>query len=211
MATCQQPPCNPQCQTLQVIEPDNTLIVGTIGAGVDMSLDEHGDYLLAGNQDQVSITFQMPKAGDYRFEYLYVDCLNGTLPGIVECSVTYQNAYYFTVKFAGVPLNDGQGYILRWRAKVISIVPPGTTPQPDAPENIYVQLPMANSISVFFHALRSTQTYGFTELRVENLIDLPGSQVAIQPQIVAKMTDHCIVALSPTPPNNNYYLALRTP
>ena len=58
---------------------------------------------------------------------------------------------------------------------------------------------------------RSTLTYGFTELRVENLIDLPQAQSPITVQVFEKRLDGFQIALSPIPPTPNYFLAVRTP
>ena len=58
---------------------------------------------------------------------------------------------------------------------------------------------------------RSTTTYGFTELRVENLVDNPDTQTFVQPQIVGKTLSGCQVAFNPVPPTPNYYLTIRTP
>jgi hypothetical protein len=209
MSCSQFPFSNPACTTIQLIEPDPTLPVGTIGPpGSDPSLIEFGDVVLSQGQGVLSVTFQTPKAGDYRFEYLYVDALGLTSPGVVDIVPVSQSIYGFTVDLSGVPL--ATGYILRWRVVVVTVV---TTPGSliDAPEAIRIQLAMTNTFTVAFVNPRSNTNYGFSELRIENLTDLPANQMPILAQVIAKTTLNFTVALSPTPNNTNYYLVARTP
>lgn len=195
-----------QCKNIQLIEPDSDLLTEQQSGSVDPSLSERGDFILTANKVEATITFLTPKlSANYRFEYLYVDDLGDNSPGVVSCVPTTQTVFGFTVKFAGAPIADG--YILRWRVVVISVV----TSQIDVPEVIYAQLPMTNVFSYSLVNPRSTQDYGFSELRVENLIDLPGAQTPILAQIVHKEQTQFIVALSPTPNTNNYFLAARIP
>ena len=212
MADCTGfPSGTPQCATIQVIEPDSTLPTTTIpSAGFDPSMTEAGNVILYNNQQtQINVTFNTVKAGDYRFEYLYVDSLGLSSPGVIPIVPVSQSVYGFSVNLAGIPLADG--YILRWRVVVVTIVqaPPGQ--QIDAPENIYINLTLTNTFTVPFVNPRSNTQYGFSELRVENLVDLPANQHPILAQVVTKTVTNFTVALSPTPDTANYYLKVRTP
>lgn len=195
------------CKNIQLIEPDSDVLTEQESGSVDPTLSERGELILTAGQTSAKIRFTTQKlSANYRFEYLYVDALGIASPGSISCVPVNQTIFDFTVEFAGEPITDG--YILRWRVVVISVV---QVPQIDQPESIYVQLPMS---SVFTYTLtnpRSTQDYGFSELRVENLIDLPGAQTPILAQVVHKEQTQFAVALSPSPNNNNYFLVARIP
>jgi hypothetical protein len=81
----------------------------------------------------------------------------------------------------------------------------------DSPENIRIQLTLTNTFTATFANPRSNTQYGFTELRVENLIDNPAVQHPTIVQVVAKTLTNFTVGLSPTPNSNNYFLVARTP
>jgi hypothetical protein len=200
----------PTCQTIQVLEPDPTLTAAVIPApGYDPSMTESGDVPLSAGQGSVTVNFTFPKAGDYRFEYLYVDGLGRVHPGVINVIPTIQNIYGFTVSLAGIPQSTGR--VLRWRVVVVTVrqVAGDFT---DAPESIRARLPVDSSIlDISFVNPRSGVTYGFSELRVENLDDDPATQSPILAQIVTKTPISFSVALSPTPPSPNYYLIARTP
>lgn len=202
-----------QCTTIQILEPDSTLLTSTSSGSIDKALDERGDLVLSAGQTEATVTFQAQKLSDkYRFEYLYVDAFGVVNPGTITVVPVTQTQWSFTAELAGDPPQDG--YILRWRVVVESSELSGivTPPVADTPEVIYRQIPSGSMIfQVIFVTPRSTQTYGFIELRIENLIDLPGEQTPIALQVVAKQKESFTVALSPSPPNNNYYLAARTP
>jgi hypothetical protein len=210
MADCSQFPFgSPSCQTIQVIEPDSTRQVATVPApGFDPSITEQGDVILSQGNGVVTVFFQTTKAGDYRFEYLYIDGLGIGAPEIIPLVPVNQTIYSFSVDLGGYPLQDG--YILRWRVVVVSLIQtPGD--MIDAPESIRLPLTTTPVFSATFVNPRSNILYGFSELRVENLIDLPGNQSPILAQVVAKTIVGFTVGLSPTPPNTNYYLVARTP
>jgi hypothetical protein len=193
-----------------VLEPDSTLTAAVIPApGYDPSMTESGDVVLQENQGTVTVHFLVPKAGDYRFEYLYVDALGVTHPGVINVIPTSQNIYGFSVSLAGVPRVPNR--VMRWRVVVVTVKQtPGDFT--DAPESFRVRLgPESNLIDVQFVNPRSTVTYGFSELRVENLVDDPGLQSPILVQVVTKTPISFSVALSPTPPTANYYLTGRVP
>jgi hypothetical protein len=162
------------------------------------------------NQATVHVVFQVPKAGDYRFEYLYVDGLGLAHPGVINVVPTVQTVYGFTVALAGIPRVTGR--FLRWRVVVTTVVQtPGSLT--DAPENLRVQLPIdTNTLVVPFINPRSTTNYGFTELRVENLEDDMNLQRPILVQVVLKTLIDFTIAISPIPTwSNKYYLVARTP
>jgi hypothetical protein len=208
------------CQTIQLIEPDFTLPTVTLPPpGNDPSLVESGNVILAANAGVISVTFLTPKAGDYRFEYLYVDALGLANPGIIDIIPVTQTMTGFTVDLAGVP--TVAGYILRWRVTVVII---STGPvQIDAPESFRVQLPQSiagppaplpvsyYTLQVLFVNPRSTTTYGFSELRVENLVDLPANQSVIGVQVYEKDTLGFKILFNPLAHTANYYLVGRTP
>lgn len=202
-----------ECKTIQILEPDSTLLVASQSGSIDQALDERGEVILSTNQVEVTVNFLTQKLSDeYRYEYLYVDALGLANPGTIVPVPIRETVAGFTVVLAGEPPQDG--YILRWRVVVESTQLGGTVTLPvhDSPEVIYEQIPSGSLIfQVIFTSPRSTQTYGFSELRIENLIDLPGEQTPILAQVVAKTVDSFTVALSPSPQNNNYYLAARTP
>lgn len=197
-----------ECSNIQLLEPDGDVPVAIQG-GVDPALDERGEVILTDNQSEVSVAFVKPKLNaNYRFEYLYVDNLGIAQPGVITAVPVNQTTMGFIVELAGAAI--GLGYVLRWRVVVVDagITP---APTPDVPESIYVNLPQNSVFSYFFQNPRTTQDYGFSELRVENLIDLPGFQTPILAQVIVKQQGAFTVLLSPTPNNGNYYLVARTP
>jgi hypothetical protein len=198
------------CQTIQVLEPDPTLTAAVIPApGYDPSMTESGDVPLSARQGLVTVHFTFPKAGDYRFEYLYVDGLGLPHPGVINVIPTNQNIYGFTVSLAGIP--ESTGRVLRWRVVVVTVRQTAGD-FTDAPETIRHRLPDDSSITdITFVNPRSNTTYGFSEFRVENLDDDPATQSPILAQVVTKTPISFSVALSPTPPSLNYYLVARTP
>ena len=203
-------PSTIQCQTIQILEPDSTLLVATSSGSADPGLDESGEIVLAAGQSEVSVTFIAQKLGNYSFEYLYVDAFGVINPGVIDPVPILQTSLGFTVDLAGAP--PIIGYILRWRVVVSSVTGAVLVPGPDVPQSLYLQLPRAQPLfSIVFPVPRSGITYGFSELRVENLIDLPGQQTPIDVQVYAKSMTGFSVALSPSPPTSNYFLSVRTP
>lgn len=217
-------PCPPgsgvQCDTIQIIEPDSSLPVGTAGGSADPTLQERGEVALAIGQSQVSVTFQTVKASEvYRFEYLYVDAFGQINPGGILPTVQSQSRYAFTVDLAGAP--PVEGYVLRWRVVVISTGPSSLVV--DTPESFRVQLPFAIgtipiplppqllTLTVPFTNPRSNVNYGFSELRVENLDDDPVDQVVINIQVVAKTLGDFTITFNPVPITDKYFLVGRTP
>jgi hypothetical protein len=110
------------------------------------------------------------------------------------------------VVFAGMPIESG--YVLHWR---VVIRRTSILIQIDAPENLYLQIPRATTMVINFVNPRSGVNYGFSELRVENVIDPAANQALVHVQIVQKGLDGCTVAVNPRPPTDNYFLAVRTP
>lgn len=187
--------------------PDQCTAVQFIGMDGDPSMSEQGELVLTNGQLSATIQFVNLKSSDhYRFEYLYVDALGLVTPGVISCVPTYQSVSSFTVQFAGAPI--ATGYVLRWRVVVAASE---AVTQLDAPESVYVRLPRSHLFTYLLVNPRSVNTYGFSELRVENLTDPDGNQTPILPQVVSKQTDRFSVALSTTPNTDNYFLVARIP
>lgn len=196
-----------QCKNIQLIEPDSDVLSETESGSVDPTLSERGELVLTIGQTGAQIEFVQKKLSSaYRFEYLYVDALGISTPGSITCVPSSQTIFGFKVEFAGSPIQDG--YILRWRVVVVNVT---ALPVLDLPESIYAQLPLSSVFTYMLVNPRSSQDYGFSELRVENLIDLPGAQTPILAQVVAKSQYSFSVSLSPTPNSGNYYLVARIP
>ena len=213
--------CPSGFQNIQLIEPDVTLPTVTLPPpGNDPGVVEAGNVILTADIGVVSVSFAAMKLGDYRFEYLYVDALGLTNPGIIDVVPVTQNLFGFTVNLAGVPIADG--YILRWKVAVVSVTGQVLV---DAPESFRVQMPNLTpgtiptplppeiiTMDVTFQNPRSNTNYGFSELRVENLVDtLFADQSVIGIQVVQKSVTGFKIMFRPVPPTPNYYLVGRTP
>lgn len=194
-----------QCDTAQIIEPRDDLLVDT--AGVTTDLDERGFVELNAGQKAAVVTFLVPKINpDFHFEYLYVEAMGIPNAGGVHPIPTIRAREGFAVVFEGAPV--GLGYTLHWRCVVTrtsSIV------QIDAPEDLYIQLPHANQMQILFVNPRSSVSYGFSELRVENLHDPHQNQAVIHTQVFAKNTWGFSIGINPMPPTDKYFLRVRTP
>jgi hypothetical protein len=207
---------SPSCRTITTIEPDDTLLSATSTGSTDQSLDESGSIVIpftegedSGETARLTVVFETPKASaDYRFEYLYVDVLGQKNVGSVVPIVILQTLTSFTVDLAGIPLLDG--YILRWRVVVRDLNLDLT--QVDSPENLRVQIVAGEreQVITFVHP-RSDTNYGFTELRIENLIDNLIIQRYIGVQVGVKTQLDFTVGFSAPAPNSNYFLVARTP
>jgi hypothetical protein len=193
----------PECSTTQIID-DGSVIIGNEG---DPTLAEHGEVPLQTDQAEVVVLFDVPKAGVYIFEYLYVDAFGQANPGTIQAVPIRQDMDGFTVELAGSP--PLAGYVLRWRVVVIQI---GSEPipEPDPPQNLYINLPQAQTYTVFWPIPRTVLNYGFSELRVEYNGDIPIGPV-ITPMVILKAYDRFIIKLSETPANSFYYLVVRSP
>lgn len=198
----------PECRTVQVLEPDDTLLVGTSSGSVDQSLDERGDYAIPLNTLDFQIIFTTLKASAvYKFEYLYIDYIGDILnqANTIVPTVVIQNQIGFAIKLSAVV--PDANYVLRWRVVVQEIDVPTHI---DEPETIYYQLPRANQATILLVNPRSSADWGFNEFRVENLTDPVNLQHPVLAQVVARTQYAFQVGLSPTPRTNNYYLAART-
>ncbi len=199
-----------QCRTITLIEPDNTLLTGSSSGGTDPSLDESGEKALYPGQLEILVGFGTPKASEqYRFEYSYVDYVNADVPPAFTLipTIDTQTRYGFTAGLSGSP--PTAGYVYKWRVIVVSLQ---SLTGLDTPESIYTQLSNGVAVhNVTFANPRSIDTYGFSELRVENLTDPLTEQTPIAVQVVAKTQTAFVVALSPSPPTNNYFLVARIP
>ena len=204
-------PCGDGFRTVQVIEPDGTLVTASSSGSTDQSLDESGSVALEAGQTTVEVRFQTTKASEnYRFEYLYVDALDMADATDVEAVPVIQTVFGFTVKLVGTGVVIGGvpvGYVLRWRVVVNEFGPAIL----DQPETIYLQLPQVNLLLVHLTNPRSSTDYGFDELRVENLVDDVAEQTPVLVQVVLKTQTTFTIGLSPTPPTDNYFLAIKIP
>jgi hypothetical protein len=200
--------CDPNCDTVQIIEPKDDFLVDTAGTSSDM--DERGSLELTVGQTQAVIAFLVPKINaEYNFEYLYIDAMGdpgANFPGAIQIIPTVRSRDGFGVVFAGSPIADG--YVLHWR---VTIVRTSSLIQIDAPENLYIQMPRANTMPVAFVNPRSSIAYGFSELRVENLNTPPSQQAVIHVQVAQKTVNGFLLAVNPTPRNDFYFLKVRTP
>lgn len=197
--------CPANCDTVQLLEPNDDLLVDTGGPSSDV--DERGELVLEEGQSTAAITFAVNKISvNYHFEYLYVDALGVVHPGSVAVVPVEQSLSGFAVVFAGSPI--GAGYVLRWRVVVTRTT---TLVAVDKPEDLYLRMPRANLMTVSFLNARSNTAYGFTELRVENTSDVAGSQAIIRVQVVFKSLSGFVIGVNPTPPTDNYFLRVRTP
>lgn len=198
--------CPANCDSVQIIEPRQDLLVDTAGANSDV--DESGSVSLQAGQTAATVLFQVQKlSGDYHFEYLYVEAPGQLHPGAIQVITVAKATTGFTVFFAGTPIVD-DSHILYWRVVIrrtteLLLI--------DAPEDLYLPMPRANTMAVAFHNPRSNVIYGFSELRVENLNDPPAVQAIIRVQVYQKTISGFLLAVNPTPPTNSYFLKVRTP
>jgi len=196
-----------ECETIQIIEPLSDSLVDTAGTSNDM--DERGELPLVAGQINAVVTFQTLKLNaNYHFEYLYVDSGGNPNPGAIQVIPTVQAVEGFAVVFAGIPLDDGHVYVLRWRVVVVQSTAPALI---DAPEDLYLQMPQSPTMVILFANPRSNTNYGFTELRVENLIQPANQQTPIHVQVVAKTMSGFTIGVNPTPRSDFYFLKVRTP
>ena len=194
-----------ECDTVQIIEPQNDLLVDT--AGTTSDLDERGSLPLSPGQINAVVVFNVPKLNaNYSFEYLYVDAMGDTNPGVINVVPTVRAVEGFAVVFAGVPLNDL--CVLHWRVVVVTT---SSLLLVDAPEDLYLQMPQAPTMAILFANPRSNTNYGFTELRVENLTQPANQQTPIHVQVVAKTLSGFSIGVNPTPRSDFYFLKVRTP
>ncbi len=197
----------PPCKTFQIIDPDPALLTSTSVGSFDPSLDESGSTILNIGDSRIYVPFLTTKSSDdYRFEYLYVDAIGIANPGDVIAVPVNKTIFGFTVDLAGSPTTTG--YILRWRVVVQGIISSDTI---DLPESLRLPLTQTRTFVATFVNPRSSANYGFTELRVENLIDSSDAQRAIIAQVIAKTQSNFTVGLNPPPDTANYYLVARTP
>jgi hypothetical protein len=198
------------CSGIQILEPSGDVPVGEPGA-FDPSLQEFGSLPLNTGVFNASVVFTTPKVtANYRFEYLYVDDLGVVVsPSVISVVPTVQTTQGFSVIFTGAPI--ATGYTLQWRVVVASLVLP-ENPLVDQPESFYVNLPLSNTFTYSFLSPRSNTTYGFSELRVENLVDtFPILGTGTFPMVIRKTQLNFTVLLSSVPGSGNYYLVGRTP
>jgi hypothetical protein len=200
-----------ECDTVQIIEPRDDLLVDTAGTRSDM--DERGSLELSTGQTAATIAFVVPKLNaNYTFEYLYVECMGNPFAAQITAIPTVRATEGFAVLFVGLPIVVPAGsapYTLHWR---VVINRTSSLVQIDAPEDLYLQIPQnANVMAIPFVNPRSGTGYGFSELRVENLHDNISTQALIHVQIYLKTTFGCAIGLSPRVRTQYYFLKVRTP
>jgi hypothetical protein len=204
--------CPSDARTITLIQPDDLVLSATSSGSSDLSLDERGELALTVGQASAQVVFTTPKAGDYRFEYLYIDNLDpeniSNISAQMSVVPVIQTPYGFEVQLAGAP--TALGYVLRWRV-VVTHISGLAGAGLDSPERLRVKLPQADSLLVNFIHPRSSTDYGFSELRVENLDDPVALQRVILVQVAIKTIYNFTVGLNPSPDNDNYYLIARTP
>jgi len=197
-----------ECRSIQVIEPEDTVLVGSSTGSSDRSLDESGSLVLTQLQPVAEVLFSATKAGDYRFEYLYIDAFGQINPsGVNPPLLIRQDAFGFRAQLSP-PASIKDGYVLRWRVVVQSII---NLAGPTQSEVIYMQMPQTNIFEVFFVTPRTADDYSFDELRVENLVDNVGLQTPILVQVVEKTKFSFTLGVNPTPPTDNYFLSAKVP
>ena len=170
-------------------------------------MDERGQLEIDPGQTFVDVVFLVPKINaNYHFEYLYVSAPNNNT-GAIQAIAAHQSSTGFRVLFAGTPVLEGR--ILNWRVVIAST---STLVQVGASEDLYVNVPISSTtMTVNFVNPRGQLNYGFTELRVENLIDPPSGQAVIRVQVVSKLENSFTLAINPMAPTSNYFLRVRTP
>lgn len=195
-----------ECDTVQIIEPQGDFLIDTAGSTSD--LDERGSVILDVGQTAASVLFQVPKLNtSYNFEYLYVDVTGHQPPGGIHVIPTRRAIEGFDVVFAGAPIDEG--YVLHWR---VTVVRTSLLILVDHPEDLYILMPPTNLLTIPFTNPRSGTNYGFSELRVENLIDDPMRMPLIRVQVVAKTVSGFTVAVNPIPrAGTHFFLKVRTP
>lgn len=194
-----------ECDTVQIIEPKDDLLVDSAGTTNDM--DERGTLELNSGQINAVIVFEVPKLNpNYAFEYLYIDAMGNVEPGAIQIVPTVRAIEGFAVVFAGAPI--GPGYVLHWR---VNVHRKSALVLIDAPEDLNLRMPRTNTMSIVFHQPRSGTNYGFTELRVENLTEDHNVQAVIRVQVYHKTISGFLIAVNPRPPSDFYFLRVRTP
>lgn len=198
----------------QVLEPDSDVLVGDEGS-LDAALQENGFVNLAIGQQEVVVNFATQKwAADYEFSALYVENVVDPNPMDIEPVPVKRTVSVFILELTGAP--DTLNYTLYWRVKVRSAgtagsPSPSPSPSGDPPETIYTPLTQgASTQTIPFTVARSGTNYGFSELRVENLVDGPG-QTTLWIQVTGKTKNDFTISINPPPDTNNFFLSARTP
>jgi hypothetical protein len=201
------------CRVVSVLEPDEDVLVGNEGS-LDAALQENGFVNLSIGQQEVVVNFATQKwSNDYEFSALYVENDVDPNPMDIEPVPVARTVSGFTLELTGFP--DTVNYALYWRVKVraagTASMPSPTPAVGDPPQSLYTPLTQgASTQTIPFSIARSVTTYGFSELRVENLIDGPG-QTIIWVQVTGKTKNDFTIAINPPPPTANYFLVIRSP
>jgi hypothetical protein len=206
MSTC--------ARVIQILEPDSDILVGS-GGSQDQALEESGSVQLAIGQLEVIVIFQTLKlSNDYEFTVNYIENLVDPNPASIEGVPVLRTQGAFKLELDAQP--DTVNYTLYWRVRVRSgttTTQPIPTPSPssDLPDSGITPITQgASSQLISFHQARSNKTYGFSELRIENLIDGQGQQ-SEWIQVVDKQFAGFTIIINPPTDTGNYNLVWRTP
>jgi hypothetical protein len=152
-------------------------------------------------------------SNDYEFSVLYIENDVDPNPMDIEAVPVKRAVSGFTLELTGAP--DTANYTLYWRVKVRSggsaSIPSPTPGVGDPRESIYTPLNQgASTQTIPFTVARSVTNYGFSELRVENLID-GSSQTTIWVQVITKTKNDFTISINPPADSGNFFLVARTP
>jgi hypothetical protein len=195
------------CRTISILEPENDSIV-TANGSIDQSLDESGSVELTIGQTEAEVTFATFKlSSDYDFDDLYIENLVDSPAGAIGIVPIVRTQAGFTVQFDGAP--DTANYVLFWRVRVRSGLnneseSSGSTQDPESGQTTLNLA--ATSQTITFSTARINATYGFSEFRVENLVDSAATQQVTWVQVTSKTQSNFVITINPPPDTVNYKL-----
>lgn len=195
-----------QCRTIQIIEAENDSLVASSTAAIDQSIDESGTVDLETGQTQVNVTFETFKiSDDYQFDSLYIENLVDEPAGAIEIVPTVRTQAGFTVELSGAP--PTANYTLYWKVQARTGQATSTSGSSSDPESGSTTLnAAATSQTITFTTARTDATYGFSEFRVENIVDAAATQQVEWVQVTSKTTSNFVIAINPPPDTANYKL-----
>lgn len=196
-----------QCRTVVLIEPESDSLVATSTSAIDQSIDESGTVELTIGQTQVNVTFETFKiSADYQFDSLYIENLVDEPAGAIEIVPTVRTQAGFTVELSGAP--PTANYTLYWKVQARSgQASTSTSGSSQDPESNSTSLDLgATSQVITFTTARTGITYGFSEFRVENIVDAAATQQVEWVQVTGKTTSNFTIAINPPPDTANYKL-----
>jgi hypothetical protein len=187
-----------------LLEPDEDVLVGTRGDR-DESLEESGSLSLANGQTSAVILFSTPKfSNDYEFN-IYFENLTDLTPTVLQWLPMQKGTLGFTVGIS--PATDSANYVMFWRVRVrdTALASPVLVDAPESGRTILTVGAMQQTIP--FLSPRSTNFYGFSEWRIENLVDLPSSQESVWIQLASKTKTDFTIVINPPADTPNYIFA----